>query len=296
MAYCTCSRCGWGLFEQFFSHLSLLYSFSLSLWETVRYRLKYCLKGPFSPKQQTNRPGNPNKQEVSRVVPLFVEIEESSQQKWILISCVKLILQCCVDPSKWKKNMKVYIQSSKNRALFEQTTFASTEYGLSGAKVRISLPKYVRFIWFLLLSICKCYNAPAPFFLTTERFMCVAECLALPTLDHLVASSSLLERRDFIRTSTTLLCTEPFIITLKYCLKGVNQFIQPPSSTTGTSFREQFQRAKHPGIFEGGLRYEAFSSWKRSRVTWSVYRGWFQPTGSAAFHAPRRLAQLPSRW
>ena len=27
-AYCTCSRCGWGLFGHFFSHLSLL-SFSL---------------------------------------------------------------------------------------------------------------------------------------------------------------------------------------------------------------------------------------------------------------------------
>ena len=30
-AYCACSRCGWGLFEHFFSHLSLLFSFSLSV-------------------------------------------------------------------------------------------------------------------------------------------------------------------------------------------------------------------------------------------------------------------------
>ena len=30
-AYCACGRCGWGLFELFFSHLSLLFSFSLSL-------------------------------------------------------------------------------------------------------------------------------------------------------------------------------------------------------------------------------------------------------------------------
>ena len=30
-AYCACIRCGWGLFGHFFSHLSLLYSFSLSL-------------------------------------------------------------------------------------------------------------------------------------------------------------------------------------------------------------------------------------------------------------------------
>ena len=35
---------------------TLLYPFSLlssSLWETARYRLKYCLKGPLNPKQPT---------------------------------------------------------------------------------------------------------------------------------------------------------------------------------------------------------------------------------------------------
>ena len=30
-AYCAYSRCGWGLFGHFFSHLSFLSSFSLSL-------------------------------------------------------------------------------------------------------------------------------------------------------------------------------------------------------------------------------------------------------------------------
>ena len=45
---------------------TLLYSFSSlspSLWETARYRLKYCLKGPLNPKQPTNRsniPGYPH--------------------------------------------------------------------------------------------------------------------------------------------------------------------------------------------------------------------------------------------
>ena len=29
-AFCTCSRCGWGLFGHFYSHLSFLSSFSLS--------------------------------------------------------------------------------------------------------------------------------------------------------------------------------------------------------------------------------------------------------------------------
>ena len=36
---------------------TLLYHFSPlspSLWETARYRLKYCLKGPLNPKQPTN--------------------------------------------------------------------------------------------------------------------------------------------------------------------------------------------------------------------------------------------------
>ena len=38
---------------------SLSYLFSIlfpSLWETARYRLKYCLKGPLNPKQPTNQP------------------------------------------------------------------------------------------------------------------------------------------------------------------------------------------------------------------------------------------------
>ena len=40
---------------------SLAYHFSFlspSLWETARYRLKYCLKGPLSPKQPTNQSKN----------------------------------------------------------------------------------------------------------------------------------------------------------------------------------------------------------------------------------------------
>ena len=53
-AYCTCSRCGWGCLDIF----TLVYPFSFlspSLWETTRYRLKYCLKGSLSPKT-TNQP------------------------------------------------------------------------------------------------------------------------------------------------------------------------------------------------------------------------------------------------
>ena len=39
---------------------SLVYHFSFLspyLWETARYRLKYCLKGPLSPKRPTNHVG-----------------------------------------------------------------------------------------------------------------------------------------------------------------------------------------------------------------------------------------------
>ena len=40
---------------------SLVYHSSFlspSLWEVAGYRLKYCLKGPLSPKQPTNQPTN----------------------------------------------------------------------------------------------------------------------------------------------------------------------------------------------------------------------------------------------
>ena len=38
---------------------TLIYPFSPlspSFWETARYRIKYCLKGPLNPKQPTNQP------------------------------------------------------------------------------------------------------------------------------------------------------------------------------------------------------------------------------------------------
>ena len=46
-----------GAVEVVWTLFSLRYPFSLrspSLLETARYRLKYCLKGPLSPKQPTN--------------------------------------------------------------------------------------------------------------------------------------------------------------------------------------------------------------------------------------------------
>ena len=38
-----------------FSLIYLFFFLSPSLWETARYRLKYCLKGPLNPKQPTNQ-------------------------------------------------------------------------------------------------------------------------------------------------------------------------------------------------------------------------------------------------
>ena len=38
-----------------FTLLYLFSSLSPSLWETARYRLKYCFKGPLSPNQPTNQ-------------------------------------------------------------------------------------------------------------------------------------------------------------------------------------------------------------------------------------------------
>ena len=52
-ACCTCSRNGWGCLDIFLS--SIISSLSPSLWETARYRLKHCLKGPLKPKQSTNQ-------------------------------------------------------------------------------------------------------------------------------------------------------------------------------------------------------------------------------------------------
>ena len=39
-----------------FTLICLSSPLSPSLWETARYRLKYCLKGPLNPRQPTNQP------------------------------------------------------------------------------------------------------------------------------------------------------------------------------------------------------------------------------------------------
>ena len=54
-----------------FTLIYLISSLSPSLWETARYRLKYCLKGPLNPKQPTNQivPLMPRKLTFNMIVP-----------------------------------------------------------------------------------------------------------------------------------------------------------------------------------------------------------------------------------
>ena len=62
-AYCTCSRCGCGMFGQYFlSFFFFVFSFSLSGRRTILTEIltndvknAYCLKGPLNPKQPTNQ-------------------------------------------------------------------------------------------------------------------------------------------------------------------------------------------------------------------------------------------------
>ena len=51
---CAGNRCGWGGLDVFFIS-SIISLFFLPLWETARYRLQCCLKGPLSRKQPTNQ-------------------------------------------------------------------------------------------------------------------------------------------------------------------------------------------------------------------------------------------------
>ena len=44
-----------GVCLHIFILIFLFPSLSPSLWETARYRLEYCLKGPLNPKQPTNQ-------------------------------------------------------------------------------------------------------------------------------------------------------------------------------------------------------------------------------------------------
>ena len=67
-AHCACSTGagGGGCMDVF--------SLSLSLWKTARYRLKYCLKGPLTPKQTINHESN-DKPYIRRRFKLVIRIK-----------------------------------------------------------------------------------------------------------------------------------------------------------------------------------------------------------------------------
>ena len=73
-AFCACSRCGWGVVWTFclIYHLSFLFP---SLWETARYRLKYCLKRPLSQKHN-----QPTDNDIETAVEADVKIDLSSTE------------------------------------------------------------------------------------------------------------------------------------------------------------------------------------------------------------------------
>ena len=93
---------GGGLDILLSSILSLL---SPSLWETVRYRLKYCLKGPLNPKQPTNQPTSPYRKHA-----YIKQVYSSSSTFWDIVnvrSCLRDYVNCHVVPA-----LVSYIQST----------------------------------------------------------------------------------------------------------------------------------------------------------------------------------------
>ena len=88
---------------------TLIYPFSPlspSLWETARYRLKYCLKGPLNPNQPTNQH------------PLITEVENIFGDPWLfpaaflpkyLTGCIS---HCCIVGGNHGINVYVLITQS----------------------------------------------------------------------------------------------------------------------------------------------------------------------------------------
>ena len=91
------------------SMLSLL--FSPSLWETARYRLKYCLKGPLNPKQSTNQPMN-KYWKLSLTYPCYaifatLQVDDRYQRlKWLKWACLPVFSSVTRLLWKWDSDEK----------------------------------------------------------------------------------------------------------------------------------------------------------------------------------------------
>ena len=73
----------------FLDIFTLIYPFSPlspSLWETARYRLKYCLKGPLNPKQPTNQ--------------LFRSVTLKLYETWYRSTSLKRAYPGCINPDR----------------------------------------------------------------------------------------------------------------------------------------------------------------------------------------------------
>ena len=101
------ARCAVGAGGGCLDIFTLIYPFfppSSSLWETDRYRLKYCLKGPLNPKQPTNQP----KVLDHSVTLLYIDISLIINGSFIVARAFYAHVLCpCLD----KMCMKIYANS-----------------------------------------------------------------------------------------------------------------------------------------------------------------------------------------
>ena len=82
---------------------SLVYHFSFlspSLWETARYRLKYCLKGPLNPKQPTNQPS---------LIPLYEMLVMILWNKNSCVMCFSFTQSLKRKINRWEYKILFYI-------------------------------------------------------------------------------------------------------------------------------------------------------------------------------------------
>ena len=94
---------GGGCLDIFFSHLS--FPLSPSLWETARYRLKYCLKGPLNPNQPTILCNLPTKQNSSPIrINRIVVLKNICRQRMPCFSPNRAILGLAILDNKDSKH------------------------------------------------------------------------------------------------------------------------------------------------------------------------------------------------
>ena len=82
---------------------TLIYPFSPlspSLWETARYRLKYCHKGPLNPKQTTNQLSAVKKYRIFSLVTntIFIFSLQQTEAVWTILGLISFRnnLECTV--------------------------------------------------------------------------------------------------------------------------------------------------------------------------------------------------------